>query len=158
MRVPCIMKWPGRIPANQQCDQLTTMMDLFPTFAAASGLDAGQEHRLDGYNILPLMEGRTTKSPYDSFLYYRTNQLQAIRSGKWKWYLPTEKIKGRLFDVVTDPGETRNVVAQHADVVARLTPLVDQAEADLGQGKKLGPGCRPAGRSSDPKPLVLGRN
>jgi arylsulfatase A len=158
MRVPCIMKWPGRIPANRQCDELTTLMDLFPTFAAASGVGVGQNHRPDGYNILPLMEGKSTTSPYSRFLYYRTNQLQAIRSGKWKWYLPTKKTKGRLFDVVADPGETKNVVAQHAAVVQRLIQLADQAEADLGQGTKLGPGCRPAGRASDPKPLVLQRN
>lgn len=158
MRVPCIMKWPGRIPPNRQCDQLTTLMDLFPTFAAVSGIAIGQNLPRDGYNILPLMEGKATNSPYSRFLYYRSNQLQALRSGQWKWYLPTNKNQGQLFDIVTDPGETRNVANQHADVVRNLKTLVDSAESDLGQGNRIGPGCRPAGQASDPKPLVLERH
>ncbi len=155
MRVPCIMKWPGRIAGNQVCDQLATMMDFFPTCAALTQPKVASDRNRDGHNILPLLEGKSDQSPYKRFLYYRTNQLQALRSGNWKLLLGRQNQGPRLYDVVQDPGETKDLAAANAEVVARLRQLARQAEADLGVGTQSGPGCRPAGRVEDPRPMVL---
>ncbi|MGZ8940387.1 MAG: sulfatase family protein, partial [Limisphaerales bacterium] len=91
VRVPCIMRWPGRIPANTACDEPAMTIDLFPTIAALVGAEL-PEHRIDGKNIWPLIEGaRGAKSPQEGyFFYYNANDLLAVRSGEWKLVVPHE--------------------------------------------------------------------
>jgi len=117
-RVPCIMRWPARIPSRTICRELCTMMDLLPTFARLAGTAPPADRIIDGNDIWPLMAGKTgAKSPYEAFYYYRMGQLQAVRSGKWKLYLPLEAEKGNsrastrikpseLYDLETDMGLT----------------------------------------------------
>jgi arylsulfatase A-like enzyme len=155
-RVPCVMRWPGQIPAGSTCRELSTMMDLLPTFARLAGAEPPKDRILDGHDIWPLMSGAPgAKSPYEAFFYYYLQQLQAVRSSKWKLYLPlenkwrsfrgdTEPAPARLYDLVADLGETNNLVAEHPDVVRRLTTLADQARADLGDLNRPGKNQRPA--------------
>jgi len=184
MRVPGIAWWPGRIKAGTECAEMMSLMDVLPTFAALSGgkLPA---HKIDGRNIWPLLEGQAgARTPHEAFYYYQVDQLQAVRSGPWKLYLPlparrnvaakaaSEKSApakkapakadsapppARLYDVVQDAQETRNVIAQHPDVVTALTKLADAARADLGDVDRPGRGQRAAGWVSDPQPVRLGR-
>ncbi|MCP4817473.1 MAG: sulfatase-like hydrolase/transferase, partial [Planctomycetaceae bacterium] len=87
MRVPCIMRWPGKIPAGTICTELSTMMDMLPTFAVLAGSQKVPRFPIDGKNIWPLMEGKSgVASPHEAFYYYRVNQLQAVRSGALKLY------------------------------------------------------------------------
>ena len=87
MRVPAIVRWPGRVPAGTTCDQLTTLMDFLPTFAALAGGTLPQR-TIDGRNIWPLLSGQANAgTPHDAFFYYQGDQLQAVRSGPWKLYL-----------------------------------------------------------------------
>ena len=70
MRVPCIMRWPGRIPAGQTCYELCTTMDLLPTFCALSGA-ALPGRKIDGKDIGPLLRDEPdAKSPHDRFYCY----------------------------------------------------------------------------------------
>ncbi|NQT36652.1 MAG: arylsulfatase, partial [Planctomycetes bacterium] len=102
---------------------------------------------------------------HDVFYYYHVEQLQAVRSGKWKLHLPrkssrnvpqTPGIERRptLFDLENDLAETTDVAADHADVVRRLLALAEMARADLGDMKRPGKNQRPALWVDDPKPLV----
>jgi hypothetical protein len=113
---------------------------------------------LDGKNIWPLISGeRGAVTPHESFLFYHSDQLQAIRSGPWKLFLPlTERrigpnkvdkgiIPARLYDVVQDPAEKNDVAAQHPDVVQRLRHLAAAASDDIGDLGKQGRGQRAAG-------------
>ena len=102
-------------------------MDLLPTFAKLAGGNAPTDRIIDGKDIRPLMFGNPgAKSPYDAFYYYLMGQLQAVRAGKWKLYLPLENrwrnsskrgAEGfvELYDVMDDPGETSNLAASHED-------------------------------------------
>jgi len=131
MREPCVMRWPGRIPAGKTCNELTCTMDLLPTFARLAGTKPPSDRIIDGKDIRPLMAGKQgAKSPHEAFYYYRVDQLQAVRSGKWKLHLPY-KIKKRnqakatsiplkLYDLEADIGETTNVADDHPAVVNRL--------------------------------------
>ncbi len=165
-RMPCIVRWPGRVQAGSRCDALTTMMDFLPTLARLAGGRAPQDRIIDGKNIWPLLSGKSRKSPYEAFYYYYCSQLQAVRSSEWKLVLPLEArwvnfrgqtVKGELalYDVVSDPGETRNVAAGHADVVRRLTRLAEKARAELGDVNRPGKNRRPVGRFANPSPRVL---
>lgn len=171
-RMPCIIRWPGKVPAGTVCDELSTMMDLLPTLTKLATAPQ-PPNKIDGHDIAPLVLGAAgTKSPYDvtGFFYYQITQLQAVRAGPWKLYLPLEnkgalnKAKGKptpqklaLYDVQHDLTEENQVSAQHPDIVQRLTALADKARAELGDGERKGTGQREAGHVNDPKPRVLAR-
>jgi arylsulfatase A len=170
-REPCILRWPGKIPAGKVCDEFCTTMDFLPTFAALAGVETPRDRAIDGHDIRPLMMGKDgAKSPYDGFYYYWNLGLDAVRSGPWKLHFPHEyrSLAGKpgsggqpgpyknlttgleLYNLDDDVGETANVADKHPDVVERLKALAEKARADLGDahtGRKGG-GVRPPGRLS----------
>lgn len=171
-RMPCIARWPGRIPAGTVRDDVTTMMDILPTVAHLAGTRPPDDRIIDGHDILPILTNDpNAESPYDEpgFFYYYREQLQAVRSGPWKLYLPLEKklrrlngslegaerFEAELYDVRADISETREVAAEHPDVVQRLLALGEQARADLGDIGREGANQRPAGWVDDPTPRLL---
>ncbi|MGB0144913.1 MAG: sulfatase/phosphatase domain-containing protein, partial [Akkermansiaceae bacterium] len=82
MRVPCIMRWTGKIPAGSTCSQLASTLDLLPTFTSLSGGSLPKDRKIDGLNITDLILNKDgVKTPRTSFFYYHTSQLQAVRSG-----------------------------------------------------------------------------
>ena len=84
VRVPCIMRWPGKIPAARDCDEPVALMDLLPTFAGLTGTRL-PDVKLDGRDIASLLKGvPNAKSPHESLVFYAGDELQAIRSGDWK--------------------------------------------------------------------------
>ena len=164
MRVPCIMRWPGRIPAASVCSELSTMMDMLPTFAKLAAAEKLPTKPIDGKNILPLMLGRPgAKTPHEAFYYYRLDQLQAVRRGEWKLYVDyqvgtgekSRRVKPRLYDVVRDPGETVDLTEKQPRKVAELMKAAGKARAELGDRNQPGTGVRPAGRVKDPVPQRL---
>ncbi len=169
MRVPCVMRWPGKIPAGATCGELCTTMDFLPTFARLAGTEPPQDRILDGHDVRPLISGQPgAKSPYEAFYYYYLEQLQAVRSGKWKLYLPlenkwrsfrgdTEPCPAELYDLVADLGETTNLVDKHPDVVQRLLGLAEKARQDLGDLGRPGKNQRPAALVENPTPRVMDR-
>ena len=168
MRVPCVARWPGRIPEGKSRDEIATTMDLLPTFARLAGAKL-PERTIDGYDIRPLLFGKEdAQTPYKAFFYYHKGQLHAVRQGKWKLHLANGKklhnlgnarkpFKAELYDLDADVGETDNLAAQHPDVVQRLTKLAEQARAELGDDDQEGSGQRPAGFVENPQPLVKGK-
>lgn len=175
MRVPTIAWWPGNVPAGTSTDEITGMMDVLPTFAAIAGGKL-PDHKIDGADVSPVLLGKAgAKSPHaDAFYYYRGLKLEAVRSGDWKLQLASgdvpkknggpagKKQAGaaaqqepfpRLYNLADDIGESKNVAAQHADVVARLQVLADKMKDDLGLDG-VGPGCREMGRVAKPQALI----
>jgi arylsulfatase A-like enzyme len=167
MRVPCVMRWPGMIPAGVDCSEVATTMDFMPTFARMGGTTEPQDRVIDGQDIMPLISGEEgAESPCEAFFYYHMEQFHAVRSGKWKLFVPREDRKnfhsdggptgeGLLFDLESDPGETTNLYDRHPDVVERLTALAEDARDDLGDTDREATGRRPAGWVDDPQPLRM---
>lgn len=157
MRVPLIARWPKRIPAGTTCRELCTLMDLFPTLARLAGAAVPADRTIDGKDIRPLLFGEPgARSPHDAFYYYYIDQLQAVRSGRWKLYLPLEEKRGRgrngrkpavaeLYDLQADVAETADLAGERPDVVRRLLGLAERARRDLGDLDRTGEGQRPAG-------------
>jgi arylsulfatase A-like enzyme len=166
MREPCIVRWPGQVPPGTVCDELACTMDLLPTFARLAQTEPPTDRIIDGKDIWPLMAGRAgAKSPHEAFYYYQMDQLQAVRSGKWKLHLPLKPKKRnwgqpepeaplQLFDLDADIGEQHNVADRHPEVVERLMALAQKARADLGDMDRPGRNQRPAAFVEAPRPLV----
>ncbi len=151
MRVPCVMRWPGQIPAGVACDALAATLDVLPTLAGLAGGKPPTDRILDGRDIWPLMAGLPeVTTPHEVFYYYRVRQLEAVRDARWKL-----RLKGReLYDLQTDIGESKNVANEHPEVVRRLLALATKARADLGDGERQGEHQRPAGVVKNPKTLT----
>jgi len=166
MRVPCIVRWPNKIPSGQECDELSTMMDLLPTFAKLAGGES-EVGTIDGHDIWSLLsQNNGAKSPYSAFYYYHRDQLHAVRSGRWKLHLASSVAQHRLVDkpnnksvflvdLEADVGESTNVAVENPTVVTDLLKLAEQARTDLGDGDLPGKNEREVGRVSDPKPQEL---
>ncbi|HJN09511.1 MAG TPA: sulfatase [Pirellulaceae bacterium] len=165
-RVPCVMRWPGRIPAGKVCSEVAGTIDLLPTFARLAAAPLPSK-TIDGKDITDLMFDKPgAKTPHEVFYHYDGgNRLMALRSGRWKLMIaqsynsPTpgkggipgkgqrKNIELSLFDLESDIGETTNVADKHADVVERLMRYDEEMRKDLGHGATAGPGRRPIGRS-----------
>ncbi len=170
-RSPTIMWWPGQVEPATACAELATTMDLLPTFSHMSN-PAAPIHAVDGHNITSLITGTATAiSPYKSFYYYYRDQLQAVRSGPWKLFLPLASFdqhphfrKGQpasslLFNVVEDISSTEDVAAEHPDVVKQLTAYAEAARAELGDRHRPGNGQRSIGKvAGKPVAQVLPQN
>ena len=162
VREPCLMRWPGRIPAGKTCPQIAGNIDMLPTFAKLVGGQLPPNRVLDGRDITPLMFTAGAGPVRDTHLYFTANQtLAAIRQGDWKLFLaapaPGAKAKAKkekndkaknedvasglvLYNLVTDPAETKDAAAEHPEIVARLQAIAAQREEEIKQHR------RPAGQ------------
>ena len=156
IRVPCVMRWPGGIPAGTECREVATAMDFLPTFAALAGGEAPTDRRIDGRDISGFLRGEEVESSYEAFFYYREMELQAVRAGDWKLHLQT----GELYNLRKDVGEGCDVAQSHPDVVAALEGHAARCREDLGDSLTgiAGANRRPCGRVEDPKPLTVYRD
>lgn len=160
MRVCFSIRWPGKIAAGSVRNDLTTSMDLLPSFARLAGASVPSDRVLDGKDVTALWlnaEGAT--SPHGEFYYYFKDQLQAVRAGRWKLHLPRGKgdkaVVGQLYDLEDDVAESIDLVAEHPKVVAHLEEIAERARAELGDRGREGSGTRPAGIVEEPVPLTL---
>jgi arylsulfatase A len=169
VRMPCIARWPEKIPAGIVCREPAMTIDVLPTVAALAGAEL-PGHKIDGKDIWPLLSGKPdARSPHDALYFYWDRHLQAVRSGKWKLHLPHSyrtlagKPGGKdgkpvaygqaetplaLYDLTKDVGETTNLAAEYPEVVERLKALAERAREDLGDSatKQEGKGVRASGR------------
>ena len=164
VREPCIMRWPGHIPAGTQCNQIAGNIDLLPTFAKLLGVELEKDRVLDGRDMTPLMFDRQAGPVRDTHLYFAANQsLAAIRQGDWKLFLTAPPAAGKgkkgkatkseksdaaqsspvLYNFAIDPGETKDIAAENPDVIARLKAEAERREAEIKEHR------RPAGQLSN---------
>ncbi len=156
MRVPCVVRWPGNIPAGESSDALVTSMDLMPTLARLAGAAPPQDRIIDGQDIRPILTGAAdAESPHDVFYYYHVDQLQAVRSGRWKLHLPKGHHPLKLFDLKKDVAETENIASRHPGIVKRLRRLAKKGRKELGEADDRGENQRAVGTVSQPVPLRL---
>lgn len=150
MRVCTIAWWPGKVAAGSQTTAITAHMDWLPTFASLAGTKAPAGRKLDGMDLSPLLLGQNGASGHDVFYYYRGFDLEAVRSGPWKYQFATKQ----LFNLETDIGEKTNEAKNQPEIVAKLEKLAETMKADLGDKTADAPGVRPLGRVTNPKPLL----
>jgi len=167
-RVPCIMRWPGRIEAGAVCRNIAGTIDILPTLCAVTGAPL-PEKKIDGVSVLPLLRGDKEAEPRKELAFYYDAGLRGVRQGDWKLYFPhlsqtyeglepgkdgfpgrtgTRRVGLELYNLVSDIGEQTNVADQHPDIVARLSQAGEEARKELGDrltGAR-GSGVRPPPR------------
>lgn len=156
MREPCVMWWPGKIPAGGECSEVCGTIDLLPTFAKLSGGAAKSKEIIDGKDIWPLMSGKKgAVSPHEVYYYYKSNskQLGAIRKGKWKMHLSkTKRIRSKdkngkrkvtekkvgleLYDLSVDISESKNVADSNPEVVKELSEIANAFDVELNKNAR----------------------
>lgn len=147
MREPTVIRWPGKIPAGHDNDELMTAMDLLPTFAKLAGAEVPDDRTIDGKDIWPVLIG-DAESPHEQFFYHGGEALKAVRSGQWKLHWNKGK-PTQLFDLDKDVGEETNLLKSEPEVVKRLTGYLKDFE------KEIAIDHRPAAFVENPKPLSL---
>ena len=140
-RVPCMLKWPGHIPAGTVNNDIVSALDWMPTILAAAGVPGVKEQllkgmkvgdttfkvHLDGYNQLPLLTGETKVDPRKEFLYFNDDaDLVAMRYDNWKIVFMEQRTPGtmaiwaepfvtlrvpKLFNLRTDPYERADITS-----------------------------------------------
>ena len=164
MRVPAIVRWPGFIPPNCTSDELSTLMDLLPTFSNLAGAKL-PVRTIDGKNLWHTWGPANGKSPHEYFFYYHTQHLEAVRAARWKMLLPhapDRKLRRgvkritepRLFDLTTDAAERNDLAAKNPAVVKRLLAAANRAKTELGDGERKGANVRAVGRAKNPTARV----
>lgn len=133
IRVPLILRWPGRLPAGKTSAQAAITMDLTRSILAATGTELPADYRPDGVNILPMLSGQSPAT--DRLLFWRIvrtgRQQKAVRSGRWKMLVDGGQYL--LFDLHDDPGERHDLAAQHPDVILKLKAQLAEWEKDVDQ-------------------------
>ena len=155
IRVPFIFHWPASLPGGVTYNHPIIALDLYSTFAAAAG---SQDRAQDSVNLLPHLRGETSDPPHE-FLFWRFKPNIAVRWGKWKLWrvnktdfteddltlggrrLPQVEYDGDspqgqltvLYDLSADVGESRNVAAEHPEVVERLEAELQTWNAELAE-------------------------
>jgi arylsulfatase A-like enzyme len=162
-RVPCIMRWPGVIPAGEICNKLASSIDILPTLAAITGAQLPGK-KIDGVSLLPLLLGDKSSSPRQNFYYYyQKNSLEGVQKDYWKLILPHKGIsyvgvepgkdgwpgktvsvtvkEAELYDMRRDPGERYNVAGTYPEKARELQQLAEEARKDLGDDITNAPGA-----------------
>lgn len=130
IRVPLIMRWPGRLPANKTSHQVAITMDLTASILDATRSPVPSDYHLDGVSLLPALSGRTPMVERQLFWRLRPRLGQrAVRSGNWK--LLQDGAFYYLFDVANDPGERNDLTTAHLDLVRKLNAALDAWEKDV---------------------------
>ncbi len=144
LRVPGIMRWPGKIPAGQVCSEIAATIDFLPTLAALGGGRTPDDRIIDGKDIAPLMFGRPgAKTPHHAYFYYRYLAVKAVRSGRWKVVLEHQEIRGKrgtvpdaLYDLEVDIGETTDLSKKRPEQLNRLLGLIERHKATVESPKQ----------------------
>jgi arylsulfatase A-like enzyme len=136
IRVPFLVRGPGRIKPGSDSDFVGYFADFLPTAAELAGV--GRPEKTDGVSIVPTLLDRDAEQNQHDYLYwefYEQRGGRAVRMGRWKgvrpkWHAPTE-----LYDLTRDPGEERNVAAEHPEVVAKIDAAMREAHVPATEWK-----------------------
>jgi arylsulfatase A-like enzyme len=135
LRVPFIMRWPGKVPAGKVTDQFLTSLELVPTLLAAAGSKGPEGVKLDGFDMLPVLRGEV-KSPRTEMFWQRRGD-KAARFENWKWL---DSAKGRgLYDLSTDLGETKDLSGERPEVVEMMKKRFEAWRAEMDASEPRGP-------------------
>ena len=136
IRVPMIARWPGHIPPGHVSHLPAAGWDFMATLAELAG--ASRPAGTDGISLLPTLVGQAQLQQAREYLYWEHHmgKQQAVRMGSWKGIrFGGTREPLELYDLATDPSETRNVADHHPDIVEKITTIMRDARADSPYGR-----------------------
>lgn len=153
VRVPFIVRWPGKVPAGRVDSQFLTGLDLLPSLAAIAGASS-PKLRTDGLDLSPLLLGKPAAVAREEFAYYSGGELHAVRKGRWKLHLPhpyltVDGLPGRdgkpanhanMKPVAIEESGIRGIASRHGYKVEQLPISLYDLESDPGESSNLAGG------------------
>lgn len=151
VRVPCVLSWPGRLPAGVSSDALVSTLDVLPTLARVIGAEL-PARPLDGVDLWPWFSGEQgTRCPRETFYYYSGDELHAVRHGPWKLHLPHDYLTvagepgrggkpanyGKLQPLNIEQSGIRGIASRHGYEVRSLPLSLYHLEHDLGERENV---------------------
>ena len=133
IRVPMIVRWPGKIKAGAVSNLPWAFWDFMPTAADLAGISAPAD--IDGISVVPTLLGREAQREHE-FLYWEFHEggsQQAVRMGKWKGIRKSLSVPLELYDLQADQAEAHDVASQHPDVAAKIENYLKTAHTESEQ-------------------------
>ncbi|MET0622943.1 MAG: arylsulfatase [Pyrinomonadaceae bacterium] len=129
IRVPLVVRWPGRVRAGATVREPVTLCDLLPTAAALASARTAEAS--DGVSLLPLLSGgRATRRAPLYWEFHEGGFAQAVRMGRWKIVRRGAKGSPELYDLQSDLGETRDLAAKRPDLVRRAVEIMSREHVE----------------------------
>jgi len=138
IRVPFVMRWPGRLPSGKVYNDPVCSIDIYPTAAAVAGAKVPSDRKMDGVNLIPYLLGQQLSVPHPQ-LFWRVGggTAWAVREGGYKLVWNGSELRRdtpgelELYDLQTDIGETRNLAQHNGEIVRRLRRAHCEWNAEL---------------------------
>jgi arylsulfatase A-like enzyme len=137
LRIPFIVRWPGKIEAGQVSDLLFYQPDVLPTLAELSAAKPPDD--IDGLSFLPELLGAKEEQRGHDFLYWEFGSQVAVRVDDWKAIRPKNKAPWELYNLSNDISETANVADQHPKIIARMVAYAAASHQPVRAGVYLDP-------------------
>ena len=135
IRVPCIVKWPGKIPAGATSDEFLTSLEILPTLCAATGAAPPKGVALDGFDMLSVLQGKRASARNEMFWQRKLDK--GARVGHWKW---VESSRGNgLFDLSHDIGERRDLSKERPEILKRVQARFANWKKQMQAAEPRGP-------------------
>ena len=150
LRVPLVMRWPGRVAAGRVSNEIVHITDLFTTLARVSGAQIPQDRPIDGVDQLDFFLGGQEKSNREGFVYYIKQELRAAKWRDWKMHMvwepepntgPVHLETSWIFNLTRDPKEETEVGMEYSWVRGPLRRLIESFQASLKVNPPIPPGA-----------------
>ena len=150
LRVPFIMRWPGRVPAGVVSDEIVHVTDIYTTLARIAGAHAPDDRLIDGVDQLDFFLGNQSKSNREGFVYYIKQELRAAKWRNWKMHTvwepepnigPNHLETPWLFNLTRDPKEETDVGTEYSWARRPLRVLIEDFQTSLKKHPPIPPGA-----------------
>lgn len=136
IRVPALVKWPGKIKANTVIDTRLWSLDLFPACAKLAGAEMPQDRFIDGKNPLPVLTGETPHSPHAT-LFFEYRNFAALHWDDWKIIREGPEEAWQLYNIRKDVAETTDLAGQQKEILGKLAGAFTQKKNEIENYLKI---------------------
>jgi arylsulfatase len=149
LRVPFAMRWPGKVQAGRDSDEIVHAMDLFPTLASIAGGEVPDDRVIDGIDMADFLLGRTDESGREGFIVYMGNDVFGVKWRNWKLHFKEqtgwngmlrEYTMPRVYNLMNDPQERDNILFPHTWVPKAALPQLEEHVISLRQNPPIAAG------------------
>ena len=135
IRVPCIIKWPGKIGRGLENHEFLSALEMFPTLTKAAGAELPDSVVYEGFDMLPVLQGKKPSEREQLFWEFRSDS--AARVGDWKWV--RSKRGSGLYNLAEDIGEKNDLSAKHPEIIRKMETAFAAWRKEMDEAEPRGP-------------------